>query len=43
MRYLRDLSFYLDPVFEDLSHFSFTFKKKYGISPSDILKLNVNK
>ncbi len=29
---------YLDLGFEDLSHFSFAFKKKYGISPSDILK-----
>ncbi len=29
---------YLDLGFEDLSHFSFAFKKKYGFSPSDILK-----
>lgn len=27
---------YLDLGFEDLSHFSFTFKKKYGIAPSRI-------
>ena len=27
---------YLDLGFEDLSHFSFTFKKKYGVSPSRI-------
>ncbi|UUF14694.1 MULTISPECIES: helix-turn-helix domain-containing protein [Flavobacterium] len=30
---------YLDLGFEDLSHFSFAFKKKYGFSPSDVLKL----
>lgn len=29
---------YLDLGFEDLSHFSFAFKKKYGIPPSEILK-----
>ncbi|QSW87635.1 helix-turn-helix transcriptional regulator [Flavobacterium endoglycinae] len=29
---------YLDLGFEDLSHFSFAFKKKYGITPTDILK-----
>jgi AraC-like DNA-binding protein len=27
---------YLDVGFEDLSHFSFTFKKQYGIAPSNI-------
>ncbi len=29
---------YLDLGFEDLSHFSFAFKKKYGIAPSAILQ-----
>lgn len=29
---------YLDLGFEDLSHFSFAFKKKYGITPSAILQ-----
>lgn len=28
---------YLEVGFEDLSHFSFTFKKKYGVSPNQIL------
>ncbi|OXG04118.1 AraC-like DNA-binding protein [Flavobacterium araucananum] len=28
---------YLDLGFEDLSHFSFAFKKKYGITPSTLL------
>lgn len=27
---------YLDLGFEDLSHFSFTFKRKYGVSPSRV-------
>ncbi|HMI01075.1 MAG TPA: AraC family transcriptional regulator [Pedobacter sp.] len=27
---------YLEVGFEDLSHFSFTFKKKYGISPNQV-------
>jgi AraC-like DNA-binding protein len=27
---------YLDLGFEDLSHFSFVFKKKYGVAPSKI-------
>lgn len=27
---------YLDLGFEDLSHFSFAFKKKYGVAPSKI-------
>lgn len=27
---------YLDLGFEDLSHFSFAFKKRFGKSPSDI-------
>lgn len=29
---------YLDLGFEDLSHFSFAFKKKYGITPSAVLQ-----
>lgn len=29
---------YLDLGFEDFSHFSFSFKKKYGITPSNILQ-----
>jgi len=28
---------YLEVGFEDLSHFSFIFKKKYGISPTQLL------
>jgi AraC-like DNA-binding protein len=28
---------YMDLGFEDLSHFSFVFKKQYGLSPSKIL------
>jgi AraC-like DNA-binding protein len=31
---------YLEVGFEDLSHFSFSFKKKYGIAPN---KLNCSK
>ncbi|WP_346986597.1 AraC family transcriptional regulator [Chryseobacterium sp. POE27] len=27
---------YLEVGFEDLSHFSFAFKKKYGLSPSQL-------
>jgi len=29
---------YLEVGFEDLSHFSFIFKKKYGLSPHQVLK-----
>lgn len=29
---------YLDLGFEDLSHFSFAFKKKYGVTPSAVLQ-----
>jgi len=29
---------YIELGFEDLSHFSFAFKKKYGYSPSSLLK-----
>ncbi|KQX03114.1 AraC family transcriptional regulator [Flavobacterium sp. Root420] len=31
---------YLEVGFEDLSHFSFVFKKKYGLSPTHILSKN---
>jgi len=31
---------YLDVGFEDLSHFSFAFKKRFGFSPSQALKIN---
>lgn len=31
---------YLDLGFEDLSHFSFAFKKKYGINPSAVAHAN---
>lgn len=27
---------YLEAGFEDLSHFSFVFKKKYGVSPGQL-------
>lgn len=33
-------SIYLDLGFEDLSHFSFTFRKMFGYSPRQILKKN---
>jgi len=34
---------YLEVGFEDLSHFSFTFKKKYGISPNQLpSKMQIN-
>jgi AraC-like DNA-binding protein len=29
---------YLEVGFEDLSHFSFVFKKKYGVSPNQVLR-----
>ena len=32
---------YLDLGFEDLSHFSFAFKKQFGVSPSENLRRNV--
>lgn len=31
--------FYLDLGFEDLSHFSYAFKKTFGLSPSELFKL----
>jgi AraC-like DNA-binding protein len=34
----RPLNVYLEVGFEDLSHFSFAFKKKYGISPNQLKK-----
>ncbi|PIF46638.1 AraC-like DNA-binding protein [Chryseobacterium sp. 52] len=30
--------FYIDLGFEDLSHFSFAFKKEFGVSPSQLVK-----
>lgn len=33
-------SFYLDLGFEDLSHFSFAFKKKFGVNASELLQQN---
>ena len=33
---------YLEVGFEDLSHFSFAFKKKYGLSPNQLPSLNVS-
>lgn len=34
---------YLEVGFEDLSHFSFTFKKKYGFSPNQVpMNANIN-
>jgi len=32
--------FYLDLGFEDLSHFSFVFKKEFGVSPTELQKKN---
>ncbi len=32
----RPSDVYLDSGFEDLSHFSFAFKKQYGVSPSEV-------
>jgi AraC-like DNA-binding protein len=32
---------YIDLGFEDLSHFSFTFKKQYGIAPSELSRSKV--
>ncbi|MBX3241203.1 MAG: helix-turn-helix transcriptional regulator [Chitinophagaceae bacterium] len=32
----RPKEFYLDVGFEDLSHFSFAFKKQFGLSPTDL-------
>ncbi|MFB6456803.1 helix-turn-helix transcriptional regulator [Chitinophaga sp. Hz27] len=34
----RPNDFYLDLGFEDLSHFSYAFKKQYGHSPTELLK-----
>ncbi|RFS21759.1 AraC family transcriptional regulator [Chitinophaga silvatica] len=34
----RPNDIYMDLGFEDLSHFSFTFKKQFGHSPSELLK-----
>ncbi|MGE6219803.1 helix-turn-helix domain-containing protein [Nubsella zeaxanthinifaciens] len=33
----KSTEIYLEVGFEDLSHFSFTFKKKYGVSPNQLL------
>ncbi|WP_440135017.1 helix-turn-helix domain-containing protein, partial [Chitinophaga sancti] len=34
----KPVEVYLDAGFEDLSHFSFAFKKHYGYSPNKIAK-----
>jgi AraC-like DNA-binding protein len=34
---LKPTEVYLEVGFEDLSHFSFSFKKKYGVSPKQLL------
>lgn len=34
---LKPTEVYLEVGFEDLSHFSFSFKKKYGVSPTKLL------
>ena len=34
---LKPTEVYLEVGFEDLSHFSFSFKKKYGVSPTQLL------
>jgi AraC family transcriptional regulator, exoenzyme S synthesis regulatory protein ExsA len=33
----KPIEFYLDLGFEDLSHFSYTFKKEFGYSPTELL------
>lgn len=33
----KPMDFYLDIGFEDLSHFYFSFKQKYGITPAELL------
>ena len=33
----KPVDFYLDLGFEDLSHFSFAFKKEFGYSPSELV------
>ncbi|TDO22606.1 helix-turn-helix domain-containing protein [Pedobacter duraquae] len=38
----RPTEVYLEVGFEDLSHFSFTFKKKYGMSPNQLSKNSHN-
>ncbi|MEJ5055833.1 helix-turn-helix domain-containing protein [Sphingobacterium sp. MYb382] len=35
----RPSSVYLDLGFEDLSHFSFAFKKEFGLAPTELLKI----
>ncbi|WP_034752496.1 helix-turn-helix domain-containing protein [Chryseobacterium daeguense] len=37
----RPSDIYIDLGFEDLSHFSFVFKKEFGVSPSEAAKLKV--
>jgi len=34
---------YIDLGFEDLSHFSFVFKKEFGVSPSEVSRISVKK
>ncbi|WP_394365961.1 AraC family transcriptional regulator [Pedobacter hiemivivus] len=34
MAFQKPREVYLEVGFEDLSHFSFVFKKKYGVSPN---------
>ena len=31
---------YLDVGFEDLSHFSFAFKKEFGLAPTELTRMN---
>ncbi|WP_111594480.1 helix-turn-helix domain-containing protein [Chitinophaga dinghuensis] len=37
-KHLRPTEIYMDLGFEDLSHFSFAFKKQYGQAPTELLK-----
>lgn len=39
----RSAEIYLDLGFEDLSHFSFAFKKKFGMAPNELIKGNGSK
>jgi AraC-like DNA-binding protein len=39
----KSTDIYIDLGFEDLSHFSFVFKKEFGVSPSEVSRISVKK